>query len=1577
MPEQGSFNSLWADAVVEYEKQTDRKIDHDDTFREFKNLEDLQRAIEKQKEHFGTFRSEHRRIYSALKKCIAPMEPLLEVVQKGIGNTPYAPASAVFGAASYLLQASTSVSKSYDGIEELFQQMSDITVRLKEYECKNIESSLSKKMTDILAFFLDIIGKAEAAINRKRFKQWAKSVFLKDDSISSSVIKLQKYVEAELGLVIALTYGRVKDVQEIATDTQADVKLVKADVNDILTNQRNDRQRAFSEADEKKLSDALKTNTVEEVAREHAGNWEKLTKGTAVWIRDDVMFQAWEQEKAPCLWVFGKPGVGKTMLAARTIETLQNKYPQHSDIPSLTSVSYLYFKDDNPKLQDCAQMWKTAALQITKANDRFKKHVLATIEKKQETFVSAKLIWRHLFLDFFEEDVSSQNLTSLAFIVIDGLDEAPQAERVKLLTCLAELVNRGTSQSKCRIQVAVFARPDVRGDPGFEKVSFRMQERLIEVTPDRNTVDIDLYIKQRLSDVSVLQLLKKRRATKEFQSLAKLVYNSVHSKSQGMFLWARLVFDQIRASPSPEAIKASLQGAPEGLDDMLYHVFKRLEVDEQMHRSYLKILLTWIFCAYRPFHVSELFVLLIISASQHCYMIEDDLRARYSSLFDVTGSFADSESDQEQITIKEDGAADDVSDFGFLDNEDSGNDENAEDESNTSEGNDDETRSEVENTATTSQEEEYTFNIPPHWHEATVTFSHARIRDYLKTEGDPSTRRWHDSSVVPDDTNTARLVIVLACFRLLTTSITDTYSVSSLKFYAKINWIKHLVEIDFSRIPKAAAVPLARQLSNLFYDGPCLLRTSFGARNEFIETWFSVSKYSSLVRKIIGDYVENLDGDQREWALTAAKSTRTLFQPLMATCASTWLSKEGWDDPAYLDKSEREVWIMYACSTLTDDGKNEGSVDIFNVDNGFWNIALDTLEFLANIEPVPKSAHFYAGLAWIMMEAEEATYTDRAIEYFKKALELLPGGWMAMEGLARCYGENLGEYETAIHWMEDAIHNLPRTDDLSGIDFYLETRISDWKLQLGDDQESVEIAQTSYESGKGFSYGNGTASDSSILRSIKHYIEALFRTVQYGRIVELLHDLDARDTEEQNTSLWTVFLRHQIDEYYAVDLFTKIGKITRELKSESLQEFMRASIQKAKNLNSNTIADYQPIWLADQLAEWQYHYAPNPQESIKMWDRIVTLVDQSNEVVQQSQNWFRSKAAGYLAMIYFNTAKEKFDADKDASVDIVKIEDLAQHTQGSKRYYRASYPALVLGLWLHEYMKADREVWSACIRPSVKQALYLLSDEDPWNDQEAYSQLGEALFAAGDILNASIAYGMTLKPLEDYRKGFERQEIRDAQESIPVETETGEQESEHTKEGMSNQQTAETYTVDSIREDVAELEEGNEPRQSTNDKGSIQEEDKIGEAQVAASHLSGGNGNNSDNEEEVNKNNGGSENDENNEDSDDSDSPDESVNPKYTGFGYWWTCDGPCKTPQSDYAELWCCRVCGDSCFCEQCIELHRRDEIPARICAVDHPLVRIFPMIEEAKELTEALVERRFEVQQRWLDALRKVWED
>lgn len=913
MSQRETPSDLWAGAVVEYERQTERKIESDYEFRNLQSLDDLKNKLDRETGRFNAFRKEHHRLYFALAKCFRPMEPILSIVQETIQSTPYAPVSAVFGAAKYLLQACDSVTKAYDGIEELFEQMNDITVRLEKYDYRGMESSLQAKMTDILAYFLVIIGKAEACIKRGRIKQWAKSVFTKDDGIQSSVSKLRNYMEAELGLVIALTYRRVNSLKASTTDMHTTLKLTNARTDELLSMQRSDRERAFSEAEEKSLSDSLRTKTVDEMAREHVGNVEKLTKGTGLWIKNDDMFQAWEQENVPILWVLGKPGVGKTMLAARTIQMLQDMYPQHPDIPSLTSVSYLYFKDDNPALQDCANMWKTAAFQIARANDRFKKYLITTINKRQDCLASARRIWQQLFLDFFTESTPSSSATSLAFIIIDGIDEGPEAERVKFLSCLADLVDRRTNHYTCRIQVAVFARPSVLEDPGFEKVGFSTQVRKIQITPDRNRVDIETFTQQQLSNVSVLKILKRRRS-KEYQILAKQIYHSVHSRSQGMFLWAKLTFDQIRDLPSPEAVRQALLQVPKGLDDMLYHVFRRLETHEQMYQSYLKDLISWVLCARRPLYVSELFALILVIANHHYYLIEDHLKARYSSLFEVTGPLAGLEQYEEEVRRFPDDSTSEEDQFDFLKEGDlEGPDDDPEGVQSLTD----------EFVPTVSGANQDPVSIPSHWYQTTITFAHARIRDYLTIQANPSMRRWDDCAIVPADLNLTRLSIVHHLLNILSTDIAEEHSVHSLKAYAKTFWVKHLEELDFTRIDEPDAVHLARKLSELFQSGQRMLEMCsrendawWTPGHQFLDTWFSTSRYSGLVREIITKHLEGLDDQEQDWFSSVIRSARALFQPLITACARKWLTKSGWDDIAYLDKSEPEVCVMYAFSLL-------------------------------------------------------------------------------------------------------------------------------------------------------------------------------------------------------------------------------------------------------------------------------------------------------------------------------------------------------------------------------------------------------------------------------------------------------------------------------------------------------------------------------------------------------------------------------------------------------------------------------------------------------------------------------------
>jgi hypothetical protein len=145
-----------------------------------------------------------------MSKCFEPLKPLLEVAQGAIGSTPYAPAAIAFGAASYLLQACEKVSKCYDAVEELFREIGNVTMRLKEYEHGTMEASLKAKMADMLAYILNIIGKTEQVVRRGRIKKWAKSIFMSDDEVNPCLEKLQKFAEEELGLVVALTFARVR-----------------------------------------------------------------------------------------------------------------------------------------------------------------------------------------------------------------------------------------------------------------------------------------------------------------------------------------------------------------------------------------------------------------------------------------------------------------------------------------------------------------------------------------------------------------------------------------------------------------------------------------------------------------------------------------------------------------------------------------------------------------------------------------------------------------------------------------------------------------------------------------------------------------------------------------------------------------------------------------------------------------------------------------------------------------------------------------------------------------------------------------------------------------------------------------------------------------------------------------------------------------------------------------------------------------------------------------------------------------------------------------------------------------------
>lgn len=117
-------------------------------------------------------------------------------------------------------------------------------------------------------------------------------------------------------------------------------------------------------------------------------------------------------------------------------------------------------------------------------------------------------------------------------------------------------------------------------------------------------------------------------------------------------------------------------------------------------------------------------------------------------------------------------------------------------------------------------------------------------------------------------------------------------------------------------------------------------------------------------------------------------SVSKLLEPLAMTAAKIWLTKKGWGDAAYLDKSEFQVWFLKGYRSLDEQGNISEQLSnwIWARDSQFGSISADEIEDLAEWAQLPKTTHWYTGLGWILWEASE---TARAQNVLAQAIELV------------------------------------------------------------------------------------------------------------------------------------------------------------------------------------------------------------------------------------------------------------------------------------------------------------------------------------------------------------------------------------------------------------------------------------------------------------------------------------------------------------------------------------------------------------------------------------------------------------
>ncbi|KAH6903987.1 hypothetical protein BKA70DRAFT_583896 [Coprinopsis sp. MPI-PUGE-AT-0042] len=284
----------------------------------------------------------------------------------------------------------------------------------------------------------------------------------------------------------------------------------------------------------------------------------KATEGTCVWFTRGWMFLLWITE-GKIVWGIGIPGAGKTVLASIVIRDLEQREEASG---GHICVAYVYLRYSEP-------------LTIRDILESLVKQIV-------ERHIDLLPIIEGLYVKHKRERTkpSQQDLMGVLttfvgrgktlFFVLDALDEMRAEDRPILVRLLASLEAR----------LFITSRPLEILQRQFS------QAQVFSIAA--NPSDLDLHIKNfLLHSPEVMALL-------EGTDFEERIVETVHRRSGGMFLHARLQLEALRQCTSALDVEETLEGFPTDIEAIYTRTWERILAQGPKHSSLAKLVLLWI-----------------------------------------------------------------------------------------------------------------------------------------------------------------------------------------------------------------------------------------------------------------------------------------------------------------------------------------------------------------------------------------------------------------------------------------------------------------------------------------------------------------------------------------------------------------------------------------------------------------------------------------------------------------------------------------------------------------------------------------------------------------------------------------------------------------------------------------------------------------------------------------------------------------------------------------------------------------------------------------------------------------------
>ena len=331
---------------------------------------------------------------------------------------------------------------------------------------------------------------------------------------------------------------------------------------------------------------------------------ERRLDGTCDWIRSRTAFVDWISPEFPAgsakmLWIHGPAGHGKTILCASIV--------QHLLAALDPKVAFFFFSSESGSRGDpfiVIRSWISQV--ISRDQDAFELACSRCDPKSGQTATRTEI------LELFK--AITETTLGCTFIV-DGLDECVKPTEtwrshddnstLGLLKAIQQSVARTTTR------ILIVSRVDADIKFGFRSVAEVDPNILLyehAISPDEIQPDAKIFSRS---------VVDKKLAKKD-EELRNDLSQRMVERSGGMFLWMKMLEDQLRGGKNRKQLEDIVDRTPTDL----HHLYDRHWMDISRRQDSDKTrafsILRWTACALRPLTVAELTGALLIIDDDDC-----------------------------------------------------------------------------------------------------------------------------------------------------------------------------------------------------------------------------------------------------------------------------------------------------------------------------------------------------------------------------------------------------------------------------------------------------------------------------------------------------------------------------------------------------------------------------------------------------------------------------------------------------------------------------------------------------------------------------------------------------------------------------------------------------------------------------------------------------------------------------------------------------------------------------------------------------------------------------------------------